>query len=330
MADILLTHPPAALRNYYGARAVAALRALGYVRLNPMQRPLSTTELLDVSQGCSIIVSDRSTPGEALLFERHTTLRAFVRCAVDIRTVAVPAASANGILVTRASPGFAPAVTELILGCIIDLLRGITDGVMAYRAGRQPEIRIGRQLRGSTLGVVGFGIIGRQLCDVALALGMRVLVHDPYVTSGDPRLHRCSFEDLLAGSDTVVCLAVASAETENLFEAAAFAAMKPSAVFVNAARGELVDDAALVDALSAGQIAGAALDVGRGPDQMPSPVLAARPDVIATPHIGGLTVEATAFQAMETVDQVSAILAGRVPAGAVNADFANRLLAEVN
>ena len=107
--------------------------------------------------------------------------------------------------------------------------------------------------------------------------------------------------------------------------AAAFAAMKPSAFFINASRGNLVDDAALLQALDDGRIAGAALDVGRAPDQMPSPGLARHPRVIATPHIGGLTLPAIEHQSMETVRQVADLVAGRVPTGAVNGARAQRM-----
>lgn len=104
-----------------------------------------------------------------------------------------------------------------------------------------------------------------------------------------------------------------------------FAKMKPDAFFVNAARGNLVDEAALLRALDDGRIAGCAIDVGRAPDQMPSPALARHPKVIATPHIGGLTPQATEHQALETVMQVGEILKGRAPKGAVNAARATRL-----
>jgi D-3-phosphoglycerate dehydrogenase len=107
--------------------------------------------------------------------------------------------------------------------------------------------------------------------------------------------------------------------------AAAFAAMKPSAFFINLARGNLVDETALAEALDAGRISGAAMDVGRAPDQMPSPGLARRADVVATPHTGGLTPSAVEHQAFDTVEQVRALLSGTVPPGAVNAVEATRL-----
>jgi D-3-phosphoglycerate dehydrogenase len=110
-------------------------------------------------------------------------------------------------------------------------------------------------------------------------------------------------------------------------DAPRFAQMKRGAFFINASRGELVDDAALKRALDEGILAGCALDVGRAPDQKPAPELATHSKVIATPHIGGLTPQAVEHQALETVEQAAAILSGRIPAGAVNAGRATRLSA---
>ncbi len=129
-----------------------------------------------------------------------------------------------------------------------------------------------------------------------------------------------ALDRLLSESDFVACLAMANAQTENLMDAAAFARMRPDAFFINVSRGGLVDEAALEAALREKRIAGAALDVGRAPDQMPTPALAALPNVVATPHVGGLTPPAIAAQALETVRQVEAILQGQAPHGAVNAD----------
>jgi D-3-phosphoglycerate dehydrogenase len=147
---------------------------------------------------------------------------------------------------------------------------------------------------------------------------MTVLVSDPYAQVDDPRFVKLPMGDLLARADYVICLAIANEETENLLDAAAFARMKPDAFFINMSRGNLVDEAALAMVLTEGRIAGAAMDVGRAPDQMPSPELARLPNVIATPHIGGLTPPASESQAMDTVRQVEALVKGEVPAGAVN------------
>ena len=325
MPRVFLTHSPDMLRNYYGERAVAALREVAEVVINPTGHVLDADALIAHGQGCEIVVSDRQTPGFAAFFERAPELVAFLRCAVDIRNVDVAAASRNGILVTRATPGFAASVAELGLGLIIDLARGITDAVAAYRIGRLPEARIGRQLKGATLGIIGYGVIGQHLAGIARRIGMTVLASDPYKTLDEPGIAQVSFEDLLARSDFVVCLAVATEETENLMNASAFARMKPTAFFINLSRGNLVDESALAAALDAKTIAGAAMDVGRAPDQMPSLDLARRPDVLATPHAAGLTPDAIEHQAFDTVAQVRALCAGEVPPHAVNAEAATRL-----
>ncbi len=325
MPRIFLTHPPGVLESYYGARAVAGLQALAEVRFNPVGRELSTPELIDAARGCEIIVAHRGVPAEPQLFRSLPDLVAFCRCAVDIRTVNVAAASDNGILVTQASAGFIAAVAEWIIAVMVDLGRNISAATESYHAGRVPPAQMGRQLKGSTLGVIGYGQIGRYLCDLGLALGMRVLVCDPHAKVASGALTPTQMPELLAESDYVVCLAVANEQTENLIDAQAFAQMKPTAFFVNASRGNLVDEAALEQALVENRIAGCAMDVGRAPDQMPTPALARHPKVIATPHIGGLTPEAIAHQALETVAQVAEILRGHPPKGAVNTDRATRL-----
>ena len=318
---ILLTHTDEARALYYGERALAGLRALGEVRLHQTGAPLAGEALIAAARGARIIVADRAVPAPAGLFAALPQVVAFCRGAVDIRTVDVAAASAAGVLVTRASPGFVAAVCELIVGLAIDLCRGVSDAVAAHRAGQRPPVRMGRQIAGSVVGIIGYGAIGRELTRLMQALGATVLVADPHVTD----VATVTLPALLQGSDLVVCLAVANAETANLMDEAAFARMRRGALFINASRGELVDEAALADALDRGHLAGAALDVGRDPDQMPSLGLARRPDVLATPHIGGLTRPAAEHQALETVRQVAAIIAGILPEGAVNADAATRM-----
>ena len=315
MSRILLTHSPDTLANYYGPRALAGLKALGDVALHSGDKPLEGESLIRAAAGCDLVVSYRQSPGPAEVFERLPGLVAFLRCAIDIRNVDVAAASRAGVLVTQASAGFVTSVTELVIGFMIDLSRRVTAHAVSYHAGQGPEAVMGRELRGSTLGVIGYGAIGRELVRVARALGMRVLISDPYVKD----IEQAPMAELLAQSDFVVPLAVATAETENLMGEAQFTQMKRGAFFINVSRGNLVDEAALERALDSGRIAGCALDVGRAPDQMPTPALAARADVIATPHTAGLTLPAIEHQSMETVAQAAAILKGLAPEGAVNA-----------
>jgi D-3-phosphoglycerate dehydrogenase len=322
---IFLTHVPHMLENYYGPRALAEMRKLGEVRLNETGKVLDGKALAEAATGCEIIVSDRQTPGPAEFFSAARDCCAFLRVAVDIRNIDVEAASRAGILVTRATPGFIPSVSEMAVGMMIDCARKITDSVIEYRNGREAEPRRGIQLNGATVGIMGYGAIGRYLAPLCVALGMTVLVADPFAQVEDPNLHQVPLEKLLAESDFVICLVVANEQTENLMNAANFARMKKSAYFLNLSRGNLVDEAELLAALENKQIAGAAMDVGRAFDQKPSLALARRPDVIATPHTAGLTPDAIEHQAFDTVRQVGELFAGRIPPEAVNRHKATRL-----
>lgn len=329
MATVLVTHPASRLPTYFGERALSQLRKLAQVRLNPSEQDWQGADLVAAAQGCDIIIAYRQTPFDAAVIDALPQLWAVCRCAMDIRTIDVAAASRQGVMVTRASAGFGTAVTEWVMGVLIDAVRHISAARLEYQAGSAAQALMGRELRGATLGVVGYGHIGRQVCALGQAFGMQVLAHDPHVQAADRGVSWVSWERLLNASDHVVCLAPATAETENLFNANAFAQMKPGAWFINAARGNLVDEDALMHALDHGHLAGAALDVGRGPDQTPSLALARHPKVIATPHIGGLTPAATEHQALETVAQTHALLQGLIPTGAVNAEHARRWRAAV-
>ncbi len=322
---LLLTHVPDARASYYGAEALAGLTRLGDVILHESPLPLADKDLVRAAQGCALIVADRNTAFPASVLAALPETVAVLRCAVDIRNIDVDAASTQGILVTQASRSWIASVAELTIGLILDAARGISSANVAYKAGRNATAAMGIQLEGRTAGLVGFGPLGRRVAELCRAFGMQVLVADPYVTVSEPGLTQVALDDLLARSDFVVLLAVATAETENLIGAAALSQMKPTAFLINVARGNLVDEAALVRALDGRRIAGAALDVGRAPDQMPSPTLTFRPDVVATPHTGGLTRPAIEGQALETVRQAAEVIEGRVPAGAMNADHARRL-----
>ena len=220
---ILLTHTPDMRRNYYGERALAGLQALGEVSLHEGAEPLGTEALIAAARGCRVIVADRATPCAAALFAALPDLVAVCRVAVDIRNIDVEAASAQGVLVTQASRSWVPAVSELVIGLMIDAARGISRADAAYKAGRAPHVGTGRQLAGATAGIIGYGPLGRRVAELALAFGMSVLVNDPYATVEHGDIEQVELDELLRRADFVLPLAVATEETENLIGAAAAA-----------------------------------------------------------------------------------------------------------
>jgi D-3-phosphoglycerate dehydrogenase len=326
MLRVFLTHNPEDREAYYG-RALSELSQLADVVPNPADRDLTTAELIEAADDCDVIVSHRSTPGTAELFAGSPRLLAFLRCAVDISDVDVDAATAAGVLVARADKSFVASTAELALALMLDVSRNVSASTHDYASGRLPPQQPGRQLRGRTAGIVGYGAVGTYLADLLLALGMTVVVHDPYVNVNTPGLEQVSLKALLESSDFVLPLAPANESTRDMIGAAQLAVMRPSAILINVSRGELVDEEAVVAALNRGELGGLGMDVGRAADQRPTPSLAGRPGVVATPHVGGLTPENADAQAASSATQVAAILAGEMPPRAVNPDAATRLRA---
>ncbi len=326
MLTAFLTHNPEDLQAYYG-RALPELRAIADVVFNPLDRDLSTPELVAAAKDCDVIIAHRSTPGEAALFAALPGLLGFLRCAVDISTIDVPAASAAGVLVGQADKSFVASTAELALALMLDLARNVSESTIGYRGDAQPPQRPGLQLRGRTAGIIGYGAIGSYLADLLRGVGMTIVVYDPNADATGDGLEQTTLHELLSRCDFVLPLAPAAADTENLIDAQALAAMRPGAMLVNVSRGELIDEVAVAAALDSGHLGGLAMDVGRAPDQRPSPELARRPGVVATPHLGGLTPENADAQALSSVEQVRAMIAGVVPPRAVNADHAARLRA---
>ena len=206
---------------------MAALQEIAEVRFNPESRELSTDELVAAAQGCELMIGYRQTPGPERLFVALPELAAFMRCAVDISTVDVAAASAHGVLVTQASPGFVSAVAEWVVASMIALGRGMVGHAEAYHQGRTPAPAMGRELCGSTIGVIGYGRIAQSVCRLAAAFGMRVAVAAPESIGARDGVHQMALDQLLAEAHFVVCLAVSDTATKNLMDGAAFARMAP-------------------------------------------------------------------------------------------------------
>jgi D-3-phosphoglycerate dehydrogenase / 2-oxoglutarate reductase len=321
---VFLTHNAEDRLAYYG-QALPELQAIARVVVNPLDRDLTTPELIEAAAGCEVIAAHRSTPGDAAVFAARPELVAFLRCAVDISTIDVPAASAAGVLVGHADKSFVASTAELALALMLDLARKVSESTIDYRAGVAPPQRSGFQMRGRTAGIIGYGAIGRYLADLLRGLGMHVVVCDPFVDPTIDGFERLAFHDLLTRADVVFPLAPAQAETTDLINATALAAMRRGTLLVNVSRGELLDETAVAAALDSRHLGGLAMDVGRAADQRPSPELARRPGVVATPHLGGLTPENANAQARSSVEQVRAMIDRTMPPRVVNAEHARRL-----
>jgi len=238
-------------------------------------------------------------------------------------TVDVAACTAAGIAVVNQAGGNAPSVAEHTFGFILGLSRRMVEGDrrLHRETGYAREDVMGHEIRGRTLGIVGIGHIGRRVAALAHAFGMKVLATDPLLSPDEIERRGARpvpFEELLAQSDIVSLHCPRDASTLKMMDAQAFARMKKGALFITTARGGIHDEAALVQALRRGQLAGAGIDVW---DQEPPPLdhpLLALDNVYGTFHTAGVTHEARRNVARIAADQIAALLAGERPPRLVN------------
>jgi (S)-sulfolactate dehydrogenase len=240
-------------------------------------------------------------------------LRAVGRLGVGLDNIDVAACEAAGIAVFPATGANALAVAEYVVAAAMLLLRGAWLSSAEVADGAWPRARLsqGRETAGKTLGLVGFGGIGRMTAQLAQALGMQVLASDPVLAPDAPAWADCGvgrreLDALLPEVDVLSLHVPLTASTRRLIDAARLARMKPDAILINTSRGGVVDEAALADALRAGRLGGAALDVFEDEPLAAGSVLAGAPNLILTPHIGGVTRESN--------ERVSALVAHRLGA----------------
>jgi D-3-phosphoglycerate dehydrogenase / 2-oxoglutarate reductase len=253
---------------------------------------------------------------------RAPRLRVIGRAGVGVDNVDLDAATEAGVLVMNTPGGNAISVAEHTLALMLAMARHIPQANASTRAGKWEKKKfLGNELRGKTLGVVGLGSIGREVVKRALAFEMRVVAHDPYVTAKiaqDLGAELADLPDLYAASDYITLHVAATPETERMLNADAFARMKTGVRIVNCARGELVDETALCNALKSGKVAGASLDVF-GQEPVPADcALFLSEAVFATPHIGGSTEEAQEIVGVRIAQQVVEYLINGVAINAVN------------
>jgi (S)-sulfolactate dehydrogenase len=258
----------------------------------------------------ALIVRNR-TQVNADLLGAAPRLRVVGRLGVGLDNIDVAACAARDIAVIPATGANALAVAEYVIGAAMVLLRGTYFATADVTAGKWPRgaLSSGREIAGKTLGIVGFGGIGRLTGRLGRALGMRVVGFDAELGADHPAwrdegVEPRTLDALLAGSDVLTLHVPLLPATRNLIDAARIAAMKPGAILVNTARGGVVDEAAVAAALASGRLGGAALDVfEKEPLKAGSP-LAGCPNLILTPHIAGVTAESN--------ERVSSMIAQKV------------------
>jgi D-3-phosphoglycerate dehydrogenase len=262
--------------------------------------------------------------GRALV-ERCPSLLAVCSAGAGYDVIDVEACTRAGIAVCNNSGPGAEAVAEHALGFMLDLAKKITFADRALRSGPVGDRLVlrGSQLLGKTLGVIGLGAIGGRLVELCAPFGMEVLVFDPYldeVTAETRGVRRVSLDELVSRSDFVQVTCPLTTETKGLIGREQFAAMKSTAFFITTARGPVHDEAALLDSLVGGGIAGAGLDVfHEEPPRQDNPLLQLD-NVVATPHTAGITKEAARDIAVATANQWQTIFDGRMPPRLLNPD----------
>lgn len=278
----------------------AALEAFGpayAVRYDPALVDDRAATLAASADADALIVRNR-TQVDADLLAAAPSLRAVGRLGVGLDNIDLDACAARGVSVHPATGANAASVAEYVIAAVLTLVRGAFGSTDAMVAGDWPRAALGQggEVGGRTLGLVGYGLIAREVAARARALGMHVVAHDPHLAPSDPawgETEPVAFDALLERADAVSLHVPLTDATRGLIGAAALRAMRLTAVLVNTARGGIVDERALADALRAGRLAGAALDVfASEPPGEAASVFTGCPNLVLTPHIAGVTAEA--------------------------------------
>ena len=283
---------------------------------------LGPAELREAIRDADVLLVRSETRVTREVLEAAERLRVVARAGAGVDNIDVAAATERGVLVINAPAGNTIAAAEHTIAMLLAAARHIASADAALKGGEWARSRfVGVEVRGKVLGIVGLGRVGTEVARRAQGLEMHVLVHDPYVSAEHARrlsMEPADLEPLLERSDFLSVHTPLTEQTRGLLGAAALARMKPTAYLINCARGGVVDEPALLAALDAGTLAGAALDVFAREPAVDNP-LVRHPRVVATPHLGASTVEAQEAVARQVAEQVLEVLAGRPAQFAVNA-----------
>ena len=294
--------------------AVESLRARFDVTYDPTLVDSNDSLRAALADAVALIVRNRTQVRGALL-AAGTRLEVVGRLGVGLDNIDVDACERRGIAVIPATGANALAVAEYVIGTALLLLRGAYGSTAAVAAGTWPRgtLSNGREIAGKTLGLIGFGGIGRLTAGLARGLGMRVIGCDAMVAATDPAwtaagVTPLALDGVLRQADVVSLHVPLNAQTRNLIDAGRIDLMKTDAILINTARGGVVDEAALVAALKAGRLGGAALDVFDAEPLAAGSPLADAPKLLLTPHIAGVTRESNARVSTMIAERVAAAL----------------------
>lgn len=297
--------------------ALARLRRLPDVEVvSYAERPSSTYVLINRLLGAHTMIVARTSTRvtNTVLEEASPGLKHVAVWGTAVDHIALEATRRLGVVVTNTPNSATVAVAEHALALLLSLARKIPQLDLRVREGEWPGGQL-TQLAGRTLGIVGTGAVGIRLARIAEGIGMRILMSslsEAVASSENSNWTEVSFTELLANSDAISLHARLTPETRSMFGAAEFARMKPTALFINTARGQLVNSRALAEALANETIAGAALDVFTAEPLDRNSPLTRLPNVILTPHIAANTSEALNVSLNMVIDNVIDFLQGRV------------------
>lgn len=309
------------LSDSLGAEGLARLREAEGLEVEARigLPPEALAEIIGEYDG---LIVRSATKVTAALLERASRLRVIGRAGIGVDNIDVEAATKRGIVVMNTPGGSNVTTAEHAIALLLALARNIPQAVAAVRAGQWPRGLIGTEVCNKVLGIVGLGNVGAIVAERAVGLRMKVIAHDPFVTpeaAARLRVELVPFEELIARSDFITLHVPLTTETRGLLNAATLARTKKGVRIVNCARGGIVDEVALVEAVRAGHVAGAAVDVfEQEPIPRDHPFLGVE-QIICTPHLGASTSEAQVNVAVAIAQQVAAFLTRGTIQNAVNA-----------
>ena len=311
--------------------AIAILETAGDISYNDSSAGLSAKELRAAAAGKRAIVCQLTDRIDAALMDAAGDLQVIANVAVGFDNIDIPAATERGIVVTNTPGVLTDTTADLAFTLLLAAARRLAEADRFLRAGRwyqwEIDLLCGHDIHGHTLGILGLGRIGQGMARRAGGFDMRVVYHDMHRATPEQErewgIEYVDKETLFGESDFLSIHVPLTRETRHLVGAAELERMKPTAVLVNTARGPVVDEKALADALESGRIASAGLDVFEAEPQVEARLLALE-NVVLVPHIGSASIKTRTRMCTMAAENAAAVLGGQKPANPVNSEVFDR------